>query len=453
MLDTIKGAVSEFNSLTKHKKFVRIISHYDTDGITAAAIIVKALLKKDLKFKVIIIRQLEKEFLKKLKEEINKDEIVIFLDLGSSNLKEISELNVPCFIFDHHEIPGEINIEKITENKNIFFVNPTLFNEETSGAGLAYFFVKELDEKNKELSHLAVIGMVGDVLGNSLSRINNLILNESEVIIKRALTFFSATRPLHKSLEFSSDFYIPGVTGNSAGAIGLLREAGIPFKSGETKTILDLSEEETSRVLTAIMLRRINSENTEKELIGNVYLLRFFSKLEDIREISSKINACSRQGHSDLAIAFCLGDKEAYKTAEKIHASYKHEIIDGLNWVSRNKHIEGDGFTIINAKNNIKDGVIGVILSILSSSRIYPQNTILAGMAYQGEKIKVSLRSTTRNKELNLHEVIGNISKKCEGDGGGHQQAAGCIIPIKNEDLFINELLENLKKKSIEIRI
>jgi len=201
------------------------------------------------------------------------------------------------------------------------------------------------------------------------------------------------------------------------------------------------------------MLRRINVEDIGKELIGNVYLLRFFSKLEDIREVSSKINACSRQGHSDLAIAFCLGDKDAYSSAEKIHAAYKHEIIHGLEWVYKNKHIEEEGFVIINAKDNIKDEIIGVILSILSASRIYPKDTILVGMANQRERIKISVRSTSRNKETNLQEIIKDVYKKCGGEGGGHPQAAGCIIPIENEEMFIKELLEHLKKEMIKIRI
>jgi RecJ-like exonuclease len=452
MLKKISEVVSEFKSISRGKN-IRIISHYDTDGITAAAIMIKALNKQDLKFKVNIIRQLEVEFIEKLKKEITKDELIMFLDLGSSNIIDISELNVPCFILDHHEVPDKRDIERIIDKKNMNVVNSTLHNEETSGAGLAYFFAKELNEKNKELSYLAVIGMVGDVLGSSLSRINNLILNESEVIVKRALTLFSATRPIHKSLEFSSDFYIPGVTGNSAGAISLLREAGIPFKSKEDKTVLDLSEEETSRLLTAIMLRRINCDDLEKELVGNVYLLRFFSKLEDIREISSKINACSRQGHSDIAISFCLGDKKAYAKSEKIHATYKHEIIHGLKWISENKHIEGEGFVLINAKNNIKDGIIGTALSIISASKMYPKNTILIGMAHQQDKIKVSLRNTSRNKDINLQEIIRKIYSKCGGEGGGHPQAAGCIIPLKNEDIFVKEILSCLKNELVKVRV
>ena len=49
MLKAIERIINEFRELSKQKT-VRIISHYDTDGITAAAIIIKALQREDRLF-------------------------------------------------------------------------------------------------------------------------------------------------------------------------------------------------------------------------------------------------------------------------------------------------------------------------------------------------------------------------------------------------------------------
>ena len=45
-------------------------------------------------------------------------------------------------------------------------------------------------------------------------------------------------------------------------------------------------------------------------------------------------------------------------------------------------YIQGRGYIILNAKDKIKDTIIGTITSILSHSAVYDQETILIGMAY-----------------------------------------------------------------------
>ena len=79
MLSHIKKLVEKFLS---HDKKIQIISHYDSDGMTSAAIMASALQRLDKKFSIKIIKQLEKEFIEELTKN-NKDAIFLFLDLGS----------------------------------------------------------------------------------------------------------------------------------------------------------------------------------------------------------------------------------------------------------------------------------------------------------------------------------------------------------------------------------
>lgn len=379
--------------------------------------------REDRAFSVKIIRQLESNLINELKSEAeSKKEILFFLDLGSSNLGMLSSINTDIFVLDHHEMTEKI------ESANLRIINPHMFEEDASSAGLAYLFVKQLNQKNKDLASLAVIGMVGDMLEKTLSKINNHILKDAmEITIKRGLLIFSATRPLHRALEFSSDIFIPGVTGSSVGAINLLREADIKTENGKYPSLIELNADETSRLITAIMLRRVDRNKTEDPIIGNIYLIKFFNRMEDVRELSTLINACSRLGYSDMALSLCLGDNKARAKAEEIYNSYKHEIIQALNWVSREKKIEGKGYVIINAKNNVKDTIIGTVTSIISFSGIYNEGTILIGMAYQNDKIKVSARISGReNKAINLQKILSSIIKEV----GGREEAMQRLLAV-----------------------
>ncbi len=436
MQKSIKEAVDIFLDKTKNRK-IKIISHYDTDGITSAAILAKTLKRLDKKFSIKIIKQLEKNFLDNL--TLN-NHVIVFLDLGSSLLEEISKLKTDVFIIDHHEISGKAG-------KNTIFVNPHLFGkEEISASGLTYLFSKAISPENKDLTNLAIIGMVGDMLDKEISKLNNKIIEDANVIIKKGLLLYPSTRPIHKALEFSSSLFIPGVTGNQKGVFSLLREIGIKKENGSYKSLIELNKEELSKLITAILLR---SKRDEREIIGNIYLIKFFNRLEDTRELSATINACSRLGYSDVALALCLDNKKAREKAEEIYANYKQHLVSALNFAENNK-LEGKGYIILNAGNNIKDTMIGTVASILSMSKQYKEGTIIVAMSYDKEKIKVSVRVAGR-KGRNVRELLENVSKEVGGEAGGHAMAAGCLISKDKEKEFLNSLIKNLELEVVKI--
>lgn len=436
LLDKIRNLAANF--IAQDKK-IAVISHYDADGITSAAIMAKALQRLDKNFSIKIIKQLEKEFIKNLPEK----NLLVFLDLGSGYLQELSKLKNKIFILDHHEI-GNVDV-----GENISIVNPHIHNEEAlSGSCLAYLFVKEISKENKDLANLAVIGLVGDLLEKNIGKIGNNIINDAEMLIKKGLLLYPATRPLNKALEFNSSMFIPGVTGSSTGAIALLREAGIKKENNYYKSLMELNEDELSRLITAILLRR--NEKDIEEFIGNIYLIKIFNQLEDARELSAMINACSRLEHSNTALSLCMGSKRARRKAEKIYANYKQHLIAGLNFVSHNKKIEGNNYVIINAKSNIKDSIIGTIASILSMSSLYKEGTAIITMANNRDKIKISARIAGRNGR-NIREVLDSAVKEIGGESGGHALAAGGLIPVKKENEFIEVLKKKLEVELVKI--
>ena len=103
MLKNIQEAIEKIDLLSKKKK-IKIISHYDTDGITSAAIFSRALQRWNKDFSMQIVKGLDKKFIDSLPE----DQILIFLDLASGSLDYLKNKKTEIFIFDHHEVIHEI---------------------------------------------------------------------------------------------------------------------------------------------------------------------------------------------------------------------------------------------------------------------------------------------------------------------------------------------------------
>ncbi len=438
--EKIKSVVKDFLEKTNDKE-IYLVSHFDTDGITSATIMIQTLKKIDRKFSVKIVKSLDKEFI----DNLPKNKIILFLDLGSGSLNQLKDSGLKdVFIIDHHEI-----VQKVPENVSI--VNPELHNKQKiSGSGLTYLFCKEIDSENQKFAKLAILGMIGDYLEKEVGKLNNGILEDGEIIRKRGLLIYPSTRPINKVLEFSSTPYIPDVTGNVQGVLDLLRETGITPRGGRYPNLIELNDEEMEKLVTGIMLRNPKAKN--KEIVGDVFLIKFFNKLEDARELSAMINACSRLGESQTALQLCLEIPSAKKRAETIHAKYKQFIISGLKFIEETEKISGKDFVIINAKNNIKDTIAGTLASILSNSLIYEEGTIITTMAFDEDKnrIKVSSRIVGKNGR-NAREILQRVVDEVGGEVGGHECAAGCTIPKDKEKQFIELLKKNLEIELVKI--
>ncbi len=438
MQKQILSAVEKIINLPKEKP-IKIISHFDTDGITSAAIFSRALQRLGLKFSLKIVKGLESDIIKSLPE----NNILIFLDLASNSLDELSKKNTEIFIFDHHEIISEIP-------KNITIINSTLSKKQICSAAICYLFAKALSPKNKDLANLAVIGMVGDNHEKNLSKEYDEILKDSETTIKRGLLLYPSTRPIDKALEYSSSFYIPNVTGSYIGVLDLLRNAGIQRNNGSFKALYELTQEEMSNLITSIAFH-LKDKSMAEELIGNLYLVRFFNKLEDARELSALINSCSRMGHPETSLGFCLGNRSLKEKAEKTYIEYKKNLVSALNFISESKKISGKKYTIINAQDNIKDTIIGTVASIISHSKTYEEGTIIIALAYNNDKIKVSARIAGK-QGANVREVLNKIVVPLGGEVGGHPTAAGCLISKEYEAEFISELQKALETETIKVK-
>lgn len=420
------------------KKPLKVISHFDTDGITSAAIFTRALQRWGKSFSLEIVKGLDEAFVRGLSDEYS----LVFLDLASGSLDYLRDKKTDVVIFDHHEM-----VQAVPEN--VTMVNPLMEGHEPiSTAALVYLFAKVLSAQNKDLAGLAVVGMVGDLHDKHIGKTFSDILADSEAIIKKGLLLYPSTRPLDKSLEYSSSPYIPGVSGSRQGALELLRDAGLMSVHGKYKALYELSEDEMTKLITAVMLRS-PTRPKEESLIGNFFLVKFFNRLEDAREMSALINACSRMGYPHVALGFCLGNKSFMAEAEQVYIEYKQSLVSALKYVSEEREgkIEGKDYMILNARDKIKDTIIGTVASILSHSPLYKEGLVIVALSYNEDKIKVSARLCGRNGR-NVRDILHKVVMPMGGEVGGHPNAAGCLISKDKEGEFIGEL-----KKVLDVEV
>ncbi len=455
----LEYAVKVFNSIPKSET-IRLISHLDADGLSAAAIMVKALERENRKHLLSVVHVADEETLKAFVKEDYKN--YIFTDLGSGQISLLKKhmKGKRVIVLDHHEMR---NFDGIEDDGSVLFLNPHIHgingSLEISGSGVAFLFAYTLDKKNEDMSHIAMIGAFGDMQeNNGFMRMNTEILDLAKslnkVSVKKGLKFFGMqTRPLHKVLEYSTDPFIPGVSGSESGAIQFLYEVGINPRNGNGgwRKIIHLRDDELKKLTASIILKRMGEEKPE-DVIGNIYLMneeKAESPLKDLREFATLLNACGRMGNASLGVGACMGDEEMKRKAVSSLAGYKKEIVNCMKWYADDKNkgkvINGDGFIIIDAGHDIMATMIGTFASMLSKSNGIKENTIIVGMARQNEdKTKVSMRMASRTKDTNLKEVVDKICSGLNCDTGGHIGAAGALINSSDEERFLEKAKEVL---------
>lgn len=443
MNNLIKNFANKFRNIDEP---IKVVSHLDADGLTSATIISKSLIRNGNEFSLSIVRQLDEKVIKELSlEDYN---YFLFVDLGSGFLnlidKHLSDRKI--FILDHH-VPENF------ESNSIMHINPHLIGLDSysiSGAGLAYLFAKELDEKNKDLAYISVIGGMGDRIDFDYG-FNEIILkdaiNSGKLEIKKGLKMFGTqTRHLLKLLQYSTDPYIPGVTGTEEGTLNFLSELEINYKNenGDFKKLNDLNEEELKKLVTGVILKRFGSEEHPEDVIGNIYLLKDEEEgyTKDAKEYATLLNACGRLRKPSIGIGTFMENSIFKERANEILKNYKLDIINALNWFYNNKDkfVKGEKFIIINAGDNIKDSMIGTLCGIISNSNVYSKDFVVVGMAYTiDENIKISMRTNMGN--IDLREIIKKVA-----NGGGHRNSCGAFIRREQEQEFTNSINEVLTK-------
>jgi RecJ-like exonuclease len=455
---SITQATSIIKAHIKTHEIIRVISHIDADGLAAASIIGTMLQRAEAFFRLRIVKRLTDELITELSRE--KPSLLIFTDLGSSSLDLLdTQLNdSDIIVLDHHK-PMNITIPQLT------LINPHLAQydgaQEISGAGLAYLTAKTMDPTNIDLAPLAIVGALGDSQDKNeekgLIGLNATIVEDAEntgyiQVEKDLLLFGRATRPIHKALAYTNDPYIPGLSNAEDQCLGFLQNLGIKLKLQDRwRTINDLSVEEKETIFSQIatyLSVKGSPDSDAFKLIGKVYTLTYedrFQPLRDAREYASFLNACGRMRKGGLGIAVAMGSRgQTLEQALEIHTTYKKKLSQYVEWVMQTPNIiqKLTNMYVIHGTDVIDELIIGTIAGILSNSYLQEKIPILALTSTEDGLIKISGRIpyAFNRGTLDLGTVFHELSTKLNGRGGGHNVAAGALIPKDSENQFIHSI-------------
>lgn len=174
-------SIKEISQLFKLLSFQQatIIHHNDSDGIASGAILKRALEREGIYPENIPMEKLHPFFLSKLHQPYRR--LLIYADLGEQVAHEIQKQRVEdswVIIMDHHPPLGVMDSELIHINPERFDIDGDFT---CSASTVAYWFAKALEEKNKDLSYLAVIGAYGDhqLVEGKLKGLNRLAMEEA----------------------------------------------------------------------------------------------------------------------------------------------------------------------------------------------------------------------------------------------------------------------------------
>lgn len=465
--DSAQQAATLIREKAERGAFIHVVSHLDADGIAAAGIVGKALLKLDANFRVRIQQWVDERIVESIVSD--KPDLAILSDMGSGYLELLCKgfKGIDAIILDHHQLIGENTCPTLTH------INPHLqgidASRDISGAGVAYFVAKALDSTNVELAPIAVVGALGDLQDKyeqkSLGGLNRIIVEDAvnAGILKeeKDLIFFGReTRQIHRALANTTSPFIPGISGEEDKSLAFLASLGIKPKHGDKwRALRDLSEEEKTKLCSALVDYLVSKgySSNALDLVGNVYtLLREepWTPLRDAREFSVLLNATGRLDKPGLGVALCMGDRSAaLDQAKQTLDDYRRTITKYLNWImEKPERIEEfANVYVVRGDDFINEKVVSTISSILSTNLPKPEKPLLAyAKVPEEDTVKFSARTLDMmtQRGLNLGEIMRLAAEKFDGRGGGHNIAAGAQVPIEYVDDFI-KYVDTLVKQQL----
>jgi single-stranded-DNA-specific exonuclease len=353
-----------------------------------------------------------------------------------------------------------------------YHLNPHLFGHsgatEISGAGLTYLVAREMDEGNRDLSGLAIVGAVGDLQDSANCRLvgfNRSILEEAieagAVEMSHDVRYFGReTRPILKLLQYASDPIVPTVSGGEGGALEFLLDNGIEIKDGDhfRRWIdLDTGEKKTliSSMVRLCLMMGVEPDEVQR-MVGEVYTLPREEEgipLHDAKEFATMLNACGKNLHPEVGLEVCRGDRDAFLSrANTLLQGHRRNLAVYIQLVEQELGItQGEMLQFFDAGTRIPENLVGIVAGMVLNSGSADLSKVIIGLATAENGRKVSARTTRAlvNKGVDLAEAMKLASTEFGGEGGGHNIAAGAFIPADAVDDFI-EYLERLLKRQVD---
>ena len=408
---------------------VRVLCHYDPDGTTSAAILARAILRRGKRVHATMSHALDAATVERVKAEPN--ELLLVSDMGSAQLDLLESLPYPVVVLDHHK--------PLRDSDRVVHLNPHLFGvdgaREMCGATTTWLFAIALDEANWDLAGLAAAGAIGDKqdIGGFLGTNAALF---AEAVDRHILTaerrIALGDRPLAAALALSISPYFRGIGGRPQAAEAFLRTAGID----PSATLRGLDPAQRRR-LGSVLATRLVEQGAAPEALDMLVEDRYWIEPEQMyaQDLEAYVNSCDRLEQMGLGMALCLGDRDALTKAEALLDQYTSRVLEHLRTLETEGRFAKKQVQFFYCEEpSLAGSVAGAGMQFY-----FDQSRPSFGLSVMERQTKISARGTRTQiaQGVDLAAACREAAESLEGNGGGHNIAAGATIPKGKEEKFL----------------
>lgn len=410
--------------------FIRLVSHNDADGLSAAGIMCNALYRREIPFHATIVSQFDNSTVELVKK--TSQGAVVLCDMGSSQAELTSKIK-DVIIIDHHKPTGKL--------ENVHF-NPHLVGIDGSSELCAscgtYMIARQMGD-NTDLAGQAIVGATGDK--QQMKGGNRFILDEA--VEKKVITLKKGLRmgdgPIEELLEYSIDPYLD-ITGDKDKIKAFTDEIGV---KGRLK---ELSEKQIIKLSSVLVLKLAKQGSIAAigSLVGETCALNH-EVVPDVHDFINILNACGKAEKAGLGLSVCMRDASVVAEALSIAREHQRSIID---MVKKAQPLikPAQNFRYVLLKDTGNTGIIAGTMT----QYLYPDKPFITLNEVE-DKIKISARGTRKlvSAGLDLAAAMREASATVGGMGGGHDIASGATIPTGTAVKFI-ELVDSIIGKQLK---
>jgi len=425
-IEALSRQVAE--AILKHDR-VRLISHNDADGLSAAGIMCNALHRKGILFHTTIVSQFDHSTIE-LIEKTSTDPVIL-CDMGSGQVELTSKIK-DAIIIDHHKPTGKL--EHVHFNPHIAGIDGST---ELCAACGAYMVARQMGD-NTDLAGLALAGAMGDK--QSFLGANKFILDEA--IENKVITVTKGLRmgdaPVEELFEFNVDPFLD-ITGDKEKIKEFLDKLGI---KGDLK---NLSSEQLIKLSSVIILKLVKQGSfaAVDSMIGDNYTLNR-EVIPNIHDFVNIMNACGKEDVPGIALMLCMRDASVIDQARTIVNENQRVIINAIRKAQAQLK-SARSFRYVLLDDSSGTGIISGTMT----RYLYPDKPFLTFNEVEG-KIRISGRGTRKlvNSGLDLAAAMREASAAVGGMGGGHDVASGATIPIGTAMKFV-DIIDSIIEKQL----
>ena len=440
--EDLQRTIDDIADVLKEKPFVRIITHYDADGVCSSAVLAAALRRKDIQFHVTFRKSLSDEFVEEL--NLEKCDCIFFLDMGSNNLEAITDLTengTRVMVMDHHRVLDPKRYEDVLHlNCNHFDIDGM---SDASASTLAFLVALDLDEANWDMSGVFLAGCIGDKqhLGG-FSGLNAQIIKvgKGRGAIEEKEDLNLVGRTVGEALTSTLEPVIFRFLTEEGALNEFLDRAGI-----DPETELKDFQDENRTKLASLLSIELLKQNVRSEVIDRVTGPHFIVKGLDSKEISYIIDSCGRMDKMGLGFLIALSNESAMVQGSSIYRGYVKDLHDILMRLKSDGTKQADAFDYFYTKED--EGTFAGTLAELARDYILDGSKPVLSLTHRGEETRVSARATQGlfNNGLDLAKVMYEAAEHVGGSGGGHPVASGATIPTEKEKDFLQKVDSMIK--------